>query len=136
MFLGSGDLRHVLLTGSKLSNAYQELNIHLNNDVNIITARNMLIAHIFSSDDFDPASPADIDYLWNVWYSLQWTEDTRKRFLKDIRKLLSTDWSESSRINIPDSQNIEIMKNIFNCWRRRVSNYLNPATAKYILEER
>ena len=133
--MGSGDLRHVLLTGSKLSNAYQQLNIHLN-DVNIITARNLFIAHIFSSDDFDPASPADVDYLWNVWYSLQWTEDTRKRFIKDIRQLLSTDWSESSRINIPDPQNIETMKNIFNCWRRRVSNYLNPATAEYILEER
>ena len=133
----SGDLRHVLLTGSKLSDAYQELNIHLSNDlINIFTARNFVIACILVSEDFDPGTPADVDYLWNVWYSLQWTEDTRKRFLKDVQQLLSADWTEVSRINIPDTEGIEIIKDILNSWREISSATLIPETAKYILEER
>ena len=136
LFMRSGNLRHALLTGSKLSSAYQELNIHLSNDVNIITARNFVIAHILVSEDFDPGSPADIDYLWNVWYSLQWTEDTRKRFLKDVQQLLSSDLTEVSRINIPDTEGIEIIKDMLGSWREMASATLIPETAKYILEER
>jgi hypothetical protein len=67
------------------------------------------------SDDFDPAAnPADLDYIWNLWYSLQWTDEIKKRFLKDIKQLL---YSKSCGVNISDPHDIEILKKIFRSWR-------------------
>ena len=136
MFLGSGDLRHVLLTGSKLSDAYTKLNIHLNDDYDFITARNILIVYIMLSDDFDPSNPADIDYIWDVWYSLQWTEDTRQRFIKDVEQMISAQWTECCRIEIPDPQGMEILKNTLNSWREVASTDLNPEMTKSIVKKR
>jgi hypothetical protein len=133
LFLSSGDLRNVLLTVSKLSVAYQKLEFHIINDCDIVTARNILIIYIIFSDDFDPANPADLDYLWHLWYSLQWSEDIRKRFLKDVEKMLSDQWTRSNKINIPD---IEVLKNILNCWQEMVSADLVPDTAESILQKR
>lgn len=55
MSLGSGDMRNVLLTAPKLTEGYKELNIHLIDDFNIVTARNVVMAHIMLADDFDPS---------------------------------------------------------------------------------
>ena len=66
LFLGSGDLRNALLTASQLTEAYPELNIHLNDDHDIVTARNVLFVHIILSNDNDSQNSADINYLKNV----------------------------------------------------------------------
>ena len=132
--MGSGDLRNVLLTGSQLSDAYKKLNIHLNDDYDFVTARNILIIYIMLSDDFDPSNPVDIDYIWDVWYSLQWTEDTRQRFLKHVEQLLSAGWAESGRINIPDSQGVEIFKTALNSWQKM--DLITIENAKSIVEKR
>ena len=88
LFLGSGDLRNALLMASQCSAAYHKLDIHLSNSSDTITARNYLIIHLILSPDFDslPGS-ADFQYLWDLWYSFQWSKATRKHFIKDVRKL-------------------------------------------------
>ena len=115
LLLGSEDLRNALLTVSELAEAYQELKIHLIDDNDICTAQNVLLLHIILSDDFDPAIESDLDYLWNVWYSLQWTEETRMSFVKDVGQLLSHQWPENFEVNISDQQTI--LKKIFHSWR-------------------
>ena len=80
--MGSGDLRNVLLTGAKLSTACLKLNMHISDMCDITVARNYLLVNIVLDRDFDPAVPSNIQYLWDVWYSTQWTETTRARFVK------------------------------------------------------
>ena len=113
-FLGSGDLRNVLLTVSKLTNAYKKLTIHLNDECDIVTARNILMTNIILSNRFDPDNPNDVSYLWDVWYSLQWTECNRKRFIKDVKDLLTSQtWSDTYNIE-PDS--VEVLNNFLHHW--------------------
>ena len=95
-----------MLTVSKLTDAYSELHIHLSEDYDVVTARNVLMIHVMKSNDFYPASnPAYLDYLWDLWYSLQWTDDTKKRFLKDIKQLLD---SQSCGVEISNPKGIGI----------------------------
>ena len=75
---------------------------------------NSLMIHVMNSNDFDPANPADLDYIWDLRYSLQWTDDTKKLFVKDIKQLLD---SQSCGVNISDPSDIEILKKIFKTWR-------------------
>ena len=130
MFLGSCDLRNALLTVSKLTVAYKELNILLNDDIDIHTVRNVLLVFIMLSDDFDADNPSDIDYIWSVWYSLLWTEDVRKRFLKDVGQLLSHQWAENGTINISDQESIDILKKILYSWQKMASQDLADLQGK------
>ena len=49
-------------------------------------ARDLLVAYIMLSNDFNPANPTDMKYLWDVWFSAQWNESTRKRVAENISK--------------------------------------------------
>jgi len=53
-----------------------------------VLARSILIAHTIFKDVFQPENPEDLQYLWDVWNSFQWTDTIRKRFLKDLNYLL------------------------------------------------
>ena len=81
---------------TQCSEAYHELDIHLSDGCDTITARNFLIAHVMLSDSFDPSSPADLQYLWDLWYSFQWDDITRQRFLKNIQLLMDNQLTNSS----------------------------------------
>lgn len=130
LFLGSGDLRNALFTGSKLSDGYKELNCHLIDEYDIVTVRNVLIAHIIFSNNFDPTKPDDIDYLWDVWYSLQWTEDTNKRFIKDVQELLFYQWTGHLRVN--SACDVDILKPILKYWLVHASTKKNVVSAKHM----
>ena len=136
MFLGSGDLRNALLTVAKLTDAYKKLNIHFSDDTDIVTARNILLVHIMLSNDFDPENSEDMDFIWDIWYSLQWTEGTRKRFIDNVDQLLSMPWTDGSKFIISDSQSIGIVQNILHFWLDMGSRQMNPQTAKLILSNR
>ena len=125
MLLGSGDLRNALLTVSKLLIGYKELNIQLNDDYDIITARNVLLAHIILSDDFDPAKPSDLAYLWDVWYSLQWLEETKQRFIKDIQNLLSGNLAARCKI---DPFGFERLNSILHSWLAMASGEVSSVS--------
>ena len=98
LFLSSGDLRNALFMATHCSDAYPELDIHLSDCCDTITARNFLIAHVMLSDSFEPSSPSDMQYLWDLWYGFQWDEATRKRFVKDVKPLVENQQTNSSVI--------------------------------------
>ena len=121
MFLGSGDLRNAFLTASLCSEAYETLDIHVSDGCEIVTARNFLISHILSS--FNPPSNDDIDYLWSIWYGLQWNEATRTRFVRDVKHLLAMPWSNSeSPVILHETKVNACIKRILNSWLNTVCN--------------
>ena len=73
---------------SQCSEAYHELDIHLSDSCDIITARNFVIIHVIMAESFDPESSTDCQYLWDLWYGFQWNEATRNRFVRDVKQLL------------------------------------------------
>ena len=81
-----GDIRYALLTASnKLPVNFQKVNIHLSESNHVMIARNALLTHIILSLGFNPALPGDLKYLWDFWYSYQWEEHVRKRFVDDLQ---------------------------------------------------
>lgn len=36
----------------------------------------------------DPASTAEIEYLWNVFYNVFWDSATKERFVDDVQRVL------------------------------------------------
>ena len=83
LFLGSGDLRNALYMATQCSEAYHELEIHMSDGCEIVTARNFLIAHVMLSD---LSSPADLQYLWDLWYGCLWNDIIKQRFLGDVKQ--------------------------------------------------
>ena len=97
------------MTSAKLTDAYHKLNIHISDISESTIARNILMVHIILSDGFDPANPTDMQYLWNVWYELQWNEATKNRFIKDVKQLLDGKWP-ACLINTLNPEDGKILK--------------------------
>jgi hypothetical protein len=136
LFLGSGDLRNVLVTVSQSSEAYHKFDIHLSDSCECVTARNFLIAHILLSEAFDPTITADIQYLWNIWYGCQWNETTRKRFINDVENVLACNWSNPhSSVILHEDPSNECVKRILNHWLTLVSTMTTDFVNK-IVEQR
>jgi hypothetical protein len=76
LMLGCGDIRNLLWTAGQCE-AKQPLSFHLNDWSPGVCARNVLLLHIVQH--MDPANPADVQYLWDVWYNGFWGETTRQR---------------------------------------------------------
>ena len=73
-----------MLTASKLPNE-KFLNIHLVDGNIATTARNILIVHIILSTDFESEKVEDVEYLWHLWYSSFWDDNTNMRFVRDLK---------------------------------------------------
>ena len=116
------------------SDAYPELDIHLSDDCNIVTARNFLMAHVMLSDSFDPSSPADLQYLWDLWYGLQWDDITRKRFVKDCKLLMERGLTNPSIIPHGGHFYRELSK-ILKSWLDTACN-MNSKQIKAIIAQR
>ena len=84
-------------------------------------ARDILLAFTMLSDDFNPADQADMKYLWDVWFSVQWSESTRKRFVKDVKQLWEGKWSPT--VLVPDPENVEKLKTVFKEWLKIACNF-------------
>lgn len=80
------DMRSALLTVAKLPASVEMLEIHMSSSVIILMARNLLLTHVMLSSNFDPACHEDMDYLWSIWYSYQWSEAIRNRFVSDLKE--------------------------------------------------
>ena len=108
-------MRNALFTISKLTDAYPQLNVHLCDKSELITARNVLLSHIMLSDDFDPSKMSDVDYLWDVWYSTRWSETVRQRFITDLKQLIASCWSNNS-IVVPGNLAMKSLETAFKYW--------------------
>ena len=133
MFIGCGDLRSALWTVWKLTEAYKEVIFHVQDGFDTVVARNILLVHIMVAEDFHPDSPEDLQYLWDIWYSLQWSEKTRKRFVKDVKLLLAGPFHPI--IKIPNTKYLKKMKMAFKSWLDATCN-LKLSTISNNLYER
>ena len=128
-------MRLALQTASLCSPSFETLHIHLNdNNSNSgsVNARNILLTHILSTEDFDPENEKDVQYLWDVWYSFQWNETTTTRFLKDIDRILAHQYSKNIIISKKD---FEKLKTIWSRWKVTASN-MNFSTISALLKQR
>ena len=128
--MGCGDLRSPLTTAVGTRHN-QYLHIHINDDKLLIIARNILILKIISSPEFDPSKEADMDYVWHIWYDATWPESTLKRFMQDIKNLLSQPLPQS--IFIPESSiYLEKLKAVWSKWLSVATNF----SAEEVLADR
>ena len=109
------DLKNALQTAAKQTEAYKQLNLHMSVHNPLQVARDILVAYIILSADFDPANPTDMKYLWDVWFSAQWNESTRQRFVKDVKNLTRGEWNILP-IVVPDQESVDQLKIIFQEW--------------------
>lgn len=75
-------------------------------------ARNILYLQIISDKAFDPCNQDDISYLWNVWYDMKWSEQTKSRFLKELYYLCGGNLPKNTYINEKDE------KPLINIWKK------------------
>ena len=101
------------MTAAKLTDAYKEVQIHISDDSASAVARNVLMLHVILADGFDPENPIDLQYLWDIWYTLQWSMATKKRFIKDVKQMLTGQCWAGGRIVIPDHKDVEQFKKRF-----------------------
>ena len=135
MFLGSGDLRYALYMAAQCSSAaYHELNIHLSDSFDTITAKNFLMAQIILSDSFHPSNPADMQYLWDLWYGCKWDEITRRRFIRDVNQFVENQFTNSSVIPHGAEFNSHLQR-IFKSWLATCCN-MNTSRILTIMMQR
>jgi len=113
------------------SGAYHELDIHMSDSCDSITARNFLIANVIFSEYFDPEIPSDMQYLWDLWYGSQWNEATRKQFVSNVLQLLSNLLTSSSVIPHGTKFN-EKLRDILSSWLDTACNMTVTQTKKIV----
>ena len=127
-------MRNALHTVAESPSCLKSLNIHLNDNYATIIARNILITQIITAEEFSPSNQHDIQYVWDVWYSGQWTDATAKRFLKDVDQLLTGQWKTNSSIVIRDAD-VRTLEDIWSFWKTTVAG-MNVNSYSSILKQR
>ncbi len=135
MFLGCYDLRNVLTTiASKVGIGSGHLNIHLNHPCSISLARNMFILKVISAPNFNIDDASDLNYLWDLWYNVQWPRSTLEKFVKDVEKLLEED---PENVPLDYYSQLDSLKNIWGSWLLSLRETLTlPYQMENILKER
>ena len=110
--MGCGDLRNVL-QATKTKDPHN-VEIHLNDCYSSVLARNVIILKIISAHDFNPDNTEDFDFLWDVWYNLDWPEKTRKRFVSVVKELIDEIFPENA--SIPNKDHLDNFKILWKNW--------------------
>ena len=106
--MGCGDLRNVL-QATKTKDPHN-VEIHLNDCYSSVLARNVIILKIISAHDFNPDDTEDFDFLWDVWYNIDWPEKNRKRFVSVVKELIDEILPEN--VSIPNKDHLEKFKSL------------------------
>lgn len=85
--------------------------------------------------DFKPSEPCNVQYLWDIWYGYQWNETTRKRFVKDLKTIISHRRWNNPALVLPQPKAFEHLKSIFKLWLGTACN-MPPAKIKEALNKR
>lgn len=121
LLLASGDIRNVLCTVSDLSlrkrlERPESLNFHLNDYDPSVVARNAVLVETACA--INPDIPADVDFLWNIWYNLALSKDHFDRLCNVLSKLLETDFdSGESVLKFQNSAVLMECRDIWKDWR-------------------
>ena len=100
---------------SKSNDDDTSLIIHLNHSCGVVLARNLLILKVISATGFNVHSQEDVNYLWDLWYNLQWSKSTLERFIEDVKSLIENGLPEEHCYSL-DSSQLQDMKDIFQDW--------------------
>jgi hypothetical protein len=112
LFLGCVDLRNTFQATT--SKNPLNLEIHLNDVHPSVLARHIIILKIVSASDFNPDNDEDFGFLWDVWYNIDWTEKTRKRFLSVVKQLMNEKLPDN--VSIPNKSHLEKLKSLWSNW--------------------
>ena len=137
LFLGCVDLRGALQAAIDTEHKKPKtLHIHLNDINPSVLAQNILLLKIISEPDFNPNCEQDIDFLWNVWYNVEWPETTRARFQLILNHLLYEE-EKLADVCFDGSSQLQSLKSIWSTWSS-MSSYMIPNSKflKKIQEER
>lgn len=121
LLLASGDIRNFLCTVSDLSlrkrhERPESLNFHLNDYDPSVVARNAVLVEVACA--IDPDIPADVDFLWNIWYNLALSKAHFDRLRKILSELLEKDFkSDENVLKFQDSAVLRECRDIWKDWR-------------------
>jgi hypothetical protein len=132
LILSCGDLPFAVKSTS-LSSNQRIANITVTDMSAMAMARNILFAKIITDTKFNPDSNEDLQYLWNIWYNMEWSSVTKERFLKDITELNMGCFSDN--LKVPVENDLSVLKNIWKFWVSSVSE-VNLATMQQIHKQR
>lgn len=122
------------MQGSFLCSPQKTESITLADISPVVIARNVLLAHIITSITFDPSNKDDLDYLWDVWYNMEWSSKTLERFLEDVTLLTKTELF-SKNVMIPAVKDVDTLKVIWKFWLFSASE-MSSDSIKKIRDER
>ncbi|EFX73625.1 hypothetical protein DAPPUDRAFT_109720 [Daphnia pulex] len=125
LLLGCDDLRNTFQATT--SKNPQNLEIHLNDLSPSVLARNIIILKIVSASDFNPDNDEDFGFLWDVWYNMDWSEETRKRFLSVVKEL--TNEKLPDNVSIPNKSHLEELKSLWSNWHSVSSKNKNDSVS-------
>ena len=132
--LRCGDLRNTFqATATKDPH---NVEIHLNDRHSSVLARNVIILKIISAHDFNPDNTEDFGFLWDVWYNLDWPEETRKRFVSVVKELIDEIFPEN--VAIPNKDHLKKFKSLWSNWLSGSSRNQNDSQSflRNIIEQR
>ena len=122
-----------ILRDVSLSQDGRLVDLTLNDVLEHVTARNILLAKVIFSPEFDPADSNDLHYLWNVWYNAQWPESTRQRFLREVTELIHGKLPEN--VKIQKCQDVSSLTTVWESWFSTASS-ITPSILESLLKER
>ncbi len=94
--------------------SFNKWEIHLNDFSPTVVARNIVILKIVSTFDFNPEGKEDFAFLWDIWYNLEWSEITRKRFQQILKDLLNG--SLPINVSFSKTSQFEMLKEVWSTW--------------------
>ena len=112
LFLECGDLRNTLKTVS--SGIAKHFQLHLNHFSPTVLARNILILKIITSQEFATKNKEDVAFLWDVWFNVDWPEQTQKRFKLVLKELMDNNLPEN--VTIAKDSQLEKLKAVWLSW--------------------
>jgi hypothetical protein len=107
------------------------MQIYLNDRNPLVVARNITILKIISAPDFNPEDDEDFDFLWDVWYNLEWPEVTHKRFQGVLKDLLNDLYPEN--VSVPKTSQAEMLKKVWSAWLSVLSK--TESEARVLMEK-
>ena len=141
LLLACGDVRNFLCSLSELSlrkphERPKSLSFHLNDYDPSVIARDAVLIEVARA--INPDVPADVDFLWNIWYNLALSVADFDRLRKVLTELLERDFdSDESILKFQDNSVLQECQNIWEDWRHldlEVESVKEERTA--LIEER